>query len=74
MNNLWTKIKVLFGWEEGDVIEPVWTEDHDGQVRKARLLRCKDGTILVTSINGWKVANPDGTFPPKTYMVKWWPR
>lgn len=54
--------------------EPVWTLGHDGEVRKARLKRCPDGSLLLSKICGWVLLNADGTLPSESYIVKYWPR
>lgn len=54
--------------------EPIWTEDSDGEVRESKLIRCKDGTVLVWRVCHWIRANADGTFPTKHYSVRWWAR
>jgi hypothetical protein len=53
--------------------ERVWTEDKDGEVRKSKLIRRKDGTILVKGLADWHHAKADGTFY-LCYMERWWPR
>ena len=53
--------------------EPIWTQDHDGEVRKSRMQRIGDGKVRVKKIMGWVIANADGTVP-HGYVTKWWPR
>lgn len=67
-------MKFLIDWYHKTFGEPVWTEDFDGTIRKARLKKLSDDVVIVTGIYGWKKAYMDGTFPEKCYMSKWWRR
>jgi len=52
---------------------PIWTEDHDGEVRKSRLWITREGVYLIEKICGKIKANADGTVP-RGYVSKWWLR
>jgi len=54
--------------------EPVWTLDFDGEIRKSKLVRYPDGTLLIDKISGKVLAYSDGTVHEKSYIQKWWPR
>ena len=53
--------------------EPIWTEYHNGEVRKSRMKRTANGVLIVRMTYNWQRVNPDGT-ADKGYVVKWWPR
>jgi hypothetical protein len=63
LRSIWRK---LYG-------EPVWVEGSDGQVQKSRLIRCKNGELVLSRHYYWQRAYQDGS-TGKGYIVKWWPR
>lgn len=62
------------GWLRTMLGTRVWTEDFDGEVRKSKMRRCRDGTLIVRGIYGWWRAEKDGSFPvnARGYMRRWW--
>ena len=64
----------LFAFLRGIIGIPVWTEDMDGTARKRRAHPQPDGRYAIRSICDWELGNANGTFSPKSYMVRWTPR
>jgi len=53
---------------------PIWTEDHDGAVRKRRALRLPNGDIVTNNICCKVIGYSDGSFHTLSYVVKWYHR
>jgi hypothetical protein len=54
--------------------EPIWTEDHDGEIRKRRMRRLFNGRVVFRAINAKVVGNADGSMVTGYYVVRWYPR
>lgn len=65
-----TGLKALWRWLFGI---PIYTEDHNGEIRKSRLHITKSGVYLVNKLYGKVRANPDGTVK-NSYVKYWWLR
>jgi len=61
-----TLVSRLFGF-------PIWTEDHDGEIRSRRARFLPNGRIVTSKIFGKIVGNADGTFS-RGYVARWYPR
>lgn len=53
---------------------PIWTEDHDGEIRRRRARILPDGNIVTRKIYGEVIGYANGTFPERSYIRRWWPR
>ena len=53
---------------------PIWVEHHDGEIHARRAMALPDGRIITRKIHGKIIGNPDGTFHPRSYCEKWYPR
>lgn len=49
---------------------PIWTIDHDGDVRKSRLWIVQDNVHIINKLYGQIIANPDGTVD-NSYVARW---
>jgi len=55
---------------------PIWTEDHDGEMRKRRARIQPNGKIIFKGICHTMVGNADGTIAGgcEPYITRWMPR
>lgn len=50
---------------------PIWTIDHDWDMRKRRARRLPNGQIVTRKISGRILGYEDGTFPSSCYVTRW---